>query len=323
MDKRKQGMQRIYVIFKCLNCSNNILIPATGYSCSFLHSLFALYLLLNANLMLNKKNLQALFFVSFLIIQPGFGQNKKISYGDNAAAGKYYAVRGIKLYAEVYGKGAPLLMIHGNGGNISAFAKNIPYFSKSYKVIAVDSRAHGKSKDNSDSLSFEQMADDFAALLDAMKIDSAYVLGWSDGGINALMMAMRHPEKVRKLASTGANLWPDSTALIPSLWKDMYKQFEESKDKKLTSAKEKNDWKIFLLDWFQPNVPLTALKQIKCPSLIISGDHDLITLEHTVQIYQNIPTAYLWILPNSGHATLIEHSDDFNKRVDYFFRTGK
>ena len=259
------------------------------------------------------------FLVLQLTLSHVIAQNKTVDYGNNPSAGKYYNIRGFKMYCEVYGSGKPLLMIHGNGGNISAFKNNISYFAKKYKVIAVDSRAHGKSTDNSDSLSFEMMADDFAALLTAMYIDSAYVIGWSDGGINALLLAMRHPEKVIKLASTGANLWPDSTALIPSLWKDEKRNFDEHANKPFANAKEKNDWKIFMLDWLQPNVPLSQLHSIQCPSLIISGDHDLITLEHTVQIYQNIPSAYLWILPNSSHGTLIDHKDDFNKKVDDFF----
>jgi pimeloyl-ACP methyl ester carboxylesterase len=246
-------------------------------------------------------------------------QQKGIVYGDNATAGRYYDVRGVKLYAEVYGKGKPLLMIHGNGGSINAFEKNIPYFAKKYKVIAVDSRAHGKSTDLRDSLTFEMMADDFAALLDVMHIDSAYVIGWSDGGINALVLAMRHPEKVIKLASTGANLWPDSTALIPSLWEDMEKEYAAKKDYHFITAKEKNDRKIFMLDYKEPNIKLSALKAIKCPSLIIAGDHDLIVTTHTVQIAENIPNAYLWILPDSGHGTLVEHADEFNKKVDDFF----
>jgi len=250
-------------------------------------------------------------------------QVKQVPYDNNAAAGRYYTIRGVKLYTEVYGKGPALLLIHGNGGTISAFSKTIPYFSKHYKVIAVDSRAHGKSTDNNDSLSFEQMADDFAVLLDTMHIESAYVIGWSDGGINALLLAMRHPDKVKKLASTGANLWPDSTALLPSAWKDELRYYNEQKDKQKTAAMDKNNWKVFLLDWNQPNILLSELSQIKCPSLIISGDRDVIRLEHTLLIYQNIPGADLWVLPKSGHATLIEHSDEFNKKVDDFFMRRK
>lgn len=266
------------------------------------------------------KRLLFTLLVAISTIQIGRCQQKGLHYGDNPAAGKYYDVRGIKLYAETYGAGKPLLLIHGNGGSIDAFANNIPYFAKKYKVIAVDSRAHGKSTDVRDSLSFEQMADDFAGLLDVMHIDSAYVIGWSDGGINALELAMRHPKKVIKLASTGANLWPDSTGLIPQYWKEEQKQFEKDKNTVWKTAKEKNDWKIFMLDWLQPNIPLAELKKIQCPSLIIGGDHDLIPVPHTVQIYQGIPKAYLWIVPNSGHPTLIEHKDEFNKLVDDFFQ---
>jgi pimeloyl-ACP methyl ester carboxylesterase len=243
---------------------------------------------------------------------------QKIEYGNNKIAGRYYNIRGINMYCEIYGQGKPLLLIHGNGGSIQAFENNIPYFSKKYKVIAVDSRAHGKTIDTKDSLSFEMMADDEAALLDKLHIDSAYVLGWSDGGINALLLAMRHPGKVIRLVSTGANLWPDSTALIPSLWKYEKNQVDTTHTENF-NAKQKNDWKLFLLDWLQPNISLEQLRSIKCPALIIGGDHDLIRVEHTVLISQNIPKAYLWILPNSGHGTLIEHRDEFNKKADDFF----
>lgn len=211
-------------------------------------------------------------------------------------------------------------MIHGNNGSISAFNANIPYFAKRYKVIAADSRSQGKSTDINDSLSFEMMADDFAVLLDTLHIKSAYVLGWSDGGIIALLLTTRHKSKVIKLASTGANLWPDSTALTPSFWESMNNQYKASYNKKRTTSKEKNDWKLFMLDYKQPHISLSSLKQIKCAALIIGGDHDLIPVKHTALIAQNIPKALLWIVPNSGHATLQEHKEDFNKKVDAFFQ---
>ncbi len=259
-----------------------------------------------------------IFSIIFTVAFLAASSQQKIDYGNNKAVGKYYDVRGIKMYCEIYGEGKPLLLIHGNGGSMNAFSNNITFFSTKYKVIALDSRAQGKTVDAKDSLSFEMMADDEAALLDSLHIDSAYVIGWSDGGINALLLAMRHPEKVIKLVSTGANLWPDSTALIPSLWKEMKNEFDTTRTDKF-NAKQKNDWKIFLLDWLQPNISLEQLHAIKCPSLIMGGDRDLIRVEHTVAIAQNIPKAYLWIVPNSGHATLIEHKDEFNKKVDEFF----
>lgn len=246
-----------------------------------------------------------------------FSQN--IDYGNNASAGKYYNIRGIKMYCEFYGSGKPLLLIHGNGGSIKAFDKTIPYFSKKYKVIAVDSRSQGKSEDENDSLSFEMMADDFAALLDTLHIDSAYVIGWSDGGINALLLAMRHPGKVIKLAATGANITPDSTAFVEGFWRNEKQQYDTTYNKTWKTKQEKNDWKLFLLDRNQPNITLAQLHTIKCPSLIICGDHDLISIEHTALIYKNIPQAYLWVVPNSPHATLRTYPDEFNKKVDEFF----
>ena len=246
-------------------------------------------------------------------------QEKAISYGDNPVAGHYYAIRGIKMYCEIYGSGKPLLMIHGNGGSIKAFQQNIPYFAARYQVIAADSRAQGKSKDAGDALTFEMMADDNAALLDVLHIPSAYVIGWSDGGINALLLAKRHPEKVIKLASTGANLWPETSAFAPGVWEREKKRYDAEKDKLRNTDKEKNDWKIFLLDWNEPHIALADLQSIRCPSLIICGDHDAISIEHTVQIFRNIPQAALWVVPHSGHATLIEHRDDFNREVDEFF----
>lgn len=243
-----------------------------------------------------------------------------VPYGNNPAAGHYLLVRGVKLYYETYGKGPPLLLIHGNGDNIKAFAQNIPYFAQRYRVIAVDSRAHGKSVDAGDSLSFEMMADDFAGLLTSLRIDSAYVLGWSDGGINALVLALRHPEKVRKLVATGANLSPDSTALMPSLWRQQQRGYQENKNVKFTDPKRKNDWKVFCLDVFQPNIPLAALQRIRVPAFIIAGDRDVIVPEHTVAIYRHLPRAWLWIVPNSGHATLQEHADEFNRKTDAFFQ---
>jgi pimeloyl-ACP methyl ester carboxylesterase len=144
-------------------------------------------------------------FIYLIATSAVYGQ-PAINYGNNACSRKILQYPCINMYCEIYGSGKPLLVIHGNGGSISSFTSNIPYFAKKYKVIAVDSRSHGKSVDPKDSLSFEMMADDFAVLLDTLQIRSAYVLGWSDGGINALLLAMRHPEKVIKLASTGANL---------------------------------------------------------------------------------------------------------------------
>ncbi len=244
-----------------------------------------------------------------------------VPYGNNAAAGKYYTIRGFKMYCEVYGTGKPLLIIHGNGGSINNFVYQIPYFAQKYKVIIADSRAQGKSKDAADSLTYEMMADDYAALLDAMHIDSANVIGWSDGGINALLLAIRHPEKVKKMAITGANLRPDTSAVYTEVWDMVRPEYESLKQKSSLTEKEKASFKLLRLLCDQPHIPLTDLNKITAPALVMGGDHDVIKIEHTMEIFHNIPSAYLWIFPSSGHSTPVVYANEFNKKVDYFFST--
>jgi len=223
------------------------------------------------------------------------------------------------MYYETYGKGRPLLLIHGNGGSIASMAGQIPYFSKSYRVIAADSRAQGKSQDPSDSLSYSMMADDLNALLDSLHQDSCDVIGWSDGGIDGLLLALRHPGKVRKLAETGANLTPDSAALEPSAYLDILNKVHQDLAQPRTPD-VKNDLKLQVLMLEHPHITPADLGRIRCPTLVIGGDHDLIRPEHTVLIFRGIPHAYLWILPNSGHGTLVEHRDLFNVTVSQFLR---
>jgi pimeloyl-ACP methyl ester carboxylesterase len=243
-------------------------------------------------------------------------------YGSNIAAGKYYDVRGFKMYCEQYGSGQPLLIIHGNGGSIKDFVNQIPYFSKKYKIIVADSRAQGKSNDDlHDSLSYEMMADDYAALLTSLNIDSAFVIGWSDGGINGLLLAIRHPEKVKKLAITGANLWPDTTAVHAEILNMVMPYYNALVNKNQKTTAEKTQWKLLQIIVEEPHISLNDLHKIQSPTLVIGGDHDVIKEEHTMLIYKNILKSYLWIIPNSGHSTPIFHKDEFNKTVDSFFTT--
>ena len=247
---------------------------------------------------------------------------KTYDYGKNEKNGKYYEIRGFRMYCETYGEGEPVLMIHGNGGDISNFVMQIGYFSKKYKVIVADSRAQGKSVDRNDSLSYEMMADDLYELLRQMKIEKANVIGWSDGGIDGLLLAKRHPEAVKKLAITGANIWPDSTAVEPQEWAGMQKGFHEIEAKVKSgkaSAADSLSYKLQKLMAEQPQLKRSDLSEIQTPTLVIGGDHDMIRPEHTLAIFRALPNAQLWIVPNSGHATLITQDAEFNKKVDAFF----
>src|SRR3954468_16222837 len=187
-------------------------------------------------------------------------------YGRNSKAAHYINTRGFKMYYETYGKGEPLLIIHGNGGSINNFLYQIPYFSKEYKVIVADSRAQGKSADNSDSLSYEMMADDLNALLDSLKLDSCYAIGWSDGGINGLLLGIRHPSKVKKLAVTGANLWPDTTAINSFAYNWAMNENATLRSKPQTQE-TKGELKLVRLLSYEPHISLEQVQTIKCPTL--------------------------------------------------------
>jgi pimeloyl-ACP methyl ester carboxylesterase len=246
-----------------------------------------------------------------------FSQKGKINYGDNASAGKYASINGIKLYFETYGNGKPLLLLHGNGGSISAFANQIPFFEKYYKVIAIDSRLQGKSGGSADTLSYAMMADDFCFLIDYLHLDSVYVLGWSDGGNDALLMALQCAAKVKCIAISGANVLPDSTALPAS---DIIEMKNFVTNNKTASEKEITLNRLMLC---QPNIPFSELGKIKCPVLVMAGDHDIIKPEHTLKIYQSIPNANLCIFPNANHGVCQQHPDLFNKTVYDFFKRNK
>ncbi len=267
--------------------------------------------------------MKIILIIAVLIFVNGIAKAQSSSdstlYGNNDKAGKYVNIRGLKMYYETYGAGEPLLIIHGNGGSIKDFTFQIPYLSQHYKVIVADSRSQGKSKETGDSLSYEMMADDLSALLDHLKIDSAFVIGWSDGGINGLLLAMRHPVKVKKLAVTGANLSPDKNAVddFAASWAG---RIYDSIVNVPSTPDIKFQRKLFKLLATEPHIKTSDLALIKCPSLIIGGDHDVIRPEHTMLIYRSIPNAYLWILPNSGHSTPIFYKDQFNQVVDNFFK---
>ena len=264
-----------------------------------------------------------LTFAAIMLVGFAFAQYPPVfkgsNYGNNTKAGHYADVRGFKMYYETYGKGEPLLLIHGNGGSINNFSGQIPYFAKNYQVIVVDSRAHGKSVDTGDSLSYEMMAEDFNGLLDELHIKSCNVIGWSDGGNNGLLLAIHHPDKVKKLIVTGANIWIDSRAFPPDVL-EIPDMLLDSLSKLPQTAEVKNAIKVWKLVYQEPNITLPQLNSIKCETLVIGGDHDIILPSHAMLIADNIPKSSLWILPNSGHSTLINYRDLFNKTVDDFFK---
>jgi pimeloyl-ACP methyl ester carboxylesterase len=246
---------------------------------------------------------------------------RAVKYGANPAAGRTFTHEGITFYYEVYGTGEPLLLVHGNGGSIADFAAQISHFRKRYRVIAMDSRDQGKSGDSSDTLTYEKMTDDLAALLDHLKIGPVNVLGWSDGGIEALLLGIRHPAKVKKIAAMAANLSPGEDAVTAEAIAMVKTMLATIPPEAKNTPEGRRGLKVAGMMLEQPHVELKALETITAPTLVLASDHDVIRDEHTIDIYHHIPNSQLAIFPDATHMVPFDDPARFNAAVERFFRT--
>lgn len=235
------------------------------------------------------------------------------SFGNNEKAGSYAVVNGIDIYYETYGKGEPLLLLHGNSSSISLFKSQIPELSKHYQVIAVDTRGQGKSGDDGKTYTYDLFAEDMNALMDHLHIESANVLGWSDGGNTGLIMAMKYPNRVKKLVAMGAVIFIDNTVVDDWIFKTLNKQLEELKNN--TSAEAKNRTRLINLLLTEPKHTADELKAIKCPVLVVAGEKDVVKEGHTKLIAGHIPNSTLLIAPGQTHYYPSENPASFNKAV--------
>jgi len=240
------------------------------------------------------------------------------AYGKNNIVGDIVELDDATLYYETYGTGQPLLLLHGNNQSISAFLNQVTEFSAHYKVIAVDTRGHGNSTDQTTgTLTYELFAADMVKLLDSLNLKKVNVLGWSDGGITGLIMAMKYPEYINKLAVTGANLSPDSDAVKDIVRRDAQESIDELQGK--TDKQSLVQKRIYELVLNEPHLAFEDLKQIKKPTLVMAGQNDIILEDHTRQIAQNIPNSRLVIFRNASHFVPFYNAADFNQTVLEFF----
>jgi pimeloyl-ACP methyl ester carboxylesterase len=245
----------------------------------------------------------------------------KIKYGSNAAAGNTFVHDGVRLYYEVYGTGEPLLLVHGNGGSIADLSAQIAYFRTRYKVIAMDSRDQGRSADSNSQITYEKMTDDLAALLDHLKVGPVNVLGWSDGGIEALLLGIRHPQKVKKIAAMAANLNPGEEALEPEIINLIKSMVSDVPADQTATPERRREIKVTSMMLSEPNIDFKQLETIKAPTLILAADHDAIRVKHTVEIYLRIPNSQLVIFPGATHMIPFDDPALFNATVERFLRT--
>ena len=227
--------------------------------------------------------------------------------------GNYANVNGLKMYYEVHGDGFPLVLIHGGGSTIgTTFGRVLPALAGNHKVIAVEMQAHGHTADIDRPLSFEQDADDIAALLKQLGINKADIFGFSNGASTTLEIAIRHPELAGKIivASTmykkdGSYPWfwemiaNAKFEEMPRAYKDAYLQINPD-EKALYTMFERDGARMHSFK----DIKEEDIKAIKAPALIIMGDNDVARPEHAVEMYRQIPNATLAIFPG-GHGDYI------------------
>lgn len=225
----------------------------------------------------------------------------------------YADVNGLHMYYEIYGQGNPLVLLHGGGSTIqSSFEKVIPLFAKDRKVIAVELQAHGRTSDRNADLTFEQDADDVAALLKNLNIDKADFFGFSNGATTVMQIAIRHPEVVNKMV-LGSPLAKRS-GMPDAFWGFMKQAKLENMPEQLRTAYKQvapdtsglqimHDRDVKRMLNFK-DIPDEQIKSIKAPALIINGDKDVITTEHVLELHRQLANSQLAIIPG-GHGAYI------------------
>lgn len=221
----------------------------------------------------------------------------------------------IKLNYTEKGTGSPLILLHGNGEDLRYFEHQIEYFSAFFRVIAIDTRGHGKSPRGCGAFTIRRFADDLYYFMREHKIDKADILGFSDGGNIALCFALKYPEMVDRLILNGANLNACGVKLSVQLTIEIGYRFAALFAKK--SADAKHNAELLGLMVNDPNIHPSELAKIACPTLVIAGNRDMIKEKHTRLIAEKIPAARLEII-DGDHFVANKNPDVFNRVVGDF-----
>ena len=264
--------------------------------------------------------------------------------GDDAQAsgtGSYASVNGLEMYYEIHGTGEPLVLLHGAYMTINAMGEVVPSLAKTRRIIAVELQGHGRTADIDRPLSYEQMADDTAALLRHIGIEEADIFGYSMGGGIALQVTIRHPEVVRKLvlASIYYNddgVYPEVLEAIETItpeafagtpWREEYDRIAPNPEHFPTLVAKLKELDLTFVGW-----PPEDIQAIEAPALVIIGDSDVVRPEHAVEMFRlvgggvagdlaGLPSSRLAILPGTTHVGLVERSDLLVSMIGEFLDT--
>ena len=246
------------------------------------------------------------------------GENKGSStpYGDNLKIGNYVQADDAKIYYEIYGKGEPILILHGGGvGSPYELGKILDELKKSHKIIVMSTRGHGRSEIGHSPLTYEQKATDALAVLDDLKVSAPIqILGFSDGAYTAYEIAALYPERVERITAIGAGTLQAGYYSPEISLADLEKLDEKffSAQKKIRPEPER--YQEFLTKlmtfWSEQNIGAETFGKIKCPVLLIVGDEDdhapVITVLEAHQIIEN---SRLCVVPKAWHTAFLDNYD--------------
>lgn len=221
----------------------------------------------------------------------------------------------ISLYYQEQGEGEPLFLLHGNGEDGTYFANQISFFSDRYRVIAVDTRGHGKSPRGTAPFTMEQFAMDLHSLMEKLQIQRGIILGFSDGANIAMKFALKYPNQVKALILNGGNL--NTKGVKRSIQIPIEIGYRFAKLFAGKSEEAKSHMEILGLMVNEPNIRPEELCAIQAPTLVIAGTKDMIKTAHTELIADHIPNAKLSVIPGD-HFIANKNPKDFNREVENF-----
>jgi len=237
----------------------------------------------------------------------------------------YAPVNGIKIWYAVYGHGQPVILLHGGLANSNYWGNQVPALAKHYQVIVMDSRGHGRSTRNEQPYGYDLMASDVVGLMDFLKIQKAAIVGWSDGAILGLDIAIHHPERLTKLFAFAANSDPSGVADISK--SDVFNAYIARAEKEYEHlSATPTQYKAFLDQigkmWAtQPNFTEAQLRGITTPTWIVDADHDeAIKRENTEYMAKMIPNSGLLLQPEVSHFSFLQDPQQFTNDVLHFLQ---
>ena len=208
-----------------------------------------------------------------------------------------------------------MVLLHGNGENSSYFVHQIAHFSKSYRIIAIDTRGHGQSPRGEKPFAIKQFAEDLKDFLDARNIAKAVILGFSDGGNIALEFALKYPERVEKLILNGANLFPSGVKPLYQWPIEVGYRIAKLFSQKSEKAKQNAEMLGLMVN--EPHIDPSELARLTMPVLVVAGTKDMIKESHTRLIYKSLPNAQLAFV-EGDHFVANKNAEAFNKVVEDF-----